>query len=324
MDRASFENALTQMLENFQRCGVSRFGAMPLDELPTEMQSAVARLAAAPVPVTQTVPSPSSQSAAPTAGAQAGFSSGATRPHMPHAPADTAAHRADAASTDQSQKRSPTQLPRPTGSQTAGELVPAVGLAAQPWSLPVLAEPQRQEPLELLAGKARECRLCSAIVSYRQQTVFGAGSLNPRICFMGEAPGAEEDRSGQPFVGPAGQLLTKIIAAMKLSRDQVYILNALKCRPPQNRTPLNEEIEHCRHFVESQLDLLQPEFIVCLGAVAVRSILQTELPIGRLRGQFYRYRGARVVVTYHPSYLLRNESAKRMVWDDMKMLMAEL
>ena len=324
MNRVNFENALVQMLENFQRCGVSRFGAMPLDELPTELRSAVAQLVAADVPAAQTATAPPSRPVTSAAGAQFGSGGDAGRPQLPYAAADRASGTAQVASTDQPPMRPSVQPPRPSGSQTAGELVPLVGLAAQPWGLPVLAEPQRQEPLELLAGKARECRLCSAIVSYRQQTVFGTGSLSPRVCFAGEAPGAEEDRSGQPFVGPAGQLLTKIISAMKLSRDEVYILNALKCRPPQNRTPLNEEIEHCRHFVESQLDLLQPEFIVCLGAVAVRSILQTELPIGRLRGQFYRYRGARVVVTYHPSYLLRNESAKRMVWDDMKMLMAEL
>jgi DNA polymerase len=141
---------------------------------------------------------------------------------------------------------------------------------------------------------------------------------------MGEAPGADEDRVGKPFVGRAGQLLTKIISAMRLERSDVYILNALKCRPPQNRTPVPDEIDSCRHFVETQLNILQPAFIVCLGAVAVRSLLHSNLPIGRLRGQFHAYRGARVVVTYHPSYLLRNESAKKLVWQDMQMLMREM
>lgn len=308
------------MLENFQRCGVSRFGATPLEALPVEMRSAVTQLAADRLAAAAATTSPSpTRTALSAADAQSSSSGVVTRPAVAEAASNTGA--VGRASQSRASLSPPQQQ---TGSQPGGKPVPLEGLAAQPWSLPVLSPEQRQESLEVLAGQARDCRLCSAIVSYRQQTVFGAGPVSPRVCFVGEAPGAEEDRSGQPFVGKAGQLLTKIITAMKLSRDQVYILNALKCRPPQNRTPLNEEIEHCRHFVESQLDLLQPEFIVCLGAVAVRSILQSELSIGRLRGKFHRYRGARVVVTYHPSYLLRNESAKRLVWDDMKMLMAEL
>lgn len=192
------------------------------------------------------------------------------------------------------------------------------------WQLPVLSDPERTRELAEIDQEVRDCRACKDIVSFRQQTVFGAGPLNPTVCFMGEAPGADEDRQGVPFVGKAGQLLTKIIAAMKLEREEVYILNALKCRPPQNRTPVPEEIEHCRHYVTRQLEVLQPKYIVCLGAVAVRSLLDSTLSIGRLRGQFHHYRGAQVVVTYHPSYLLRNESAKRLVWEDMKMLMAEM
>ena len=323
MDRTNLENALAQVLENFQRCGLSRFGAKPFDALPAELQAAVAEIAAAQLPPAQ-APAQAARSrvaAAKIPAPQPGLAV-AARPHTVDAVRPSAAHASQGSSASHAHRQAP--VGRQPGRQSAGELVPLVGLAAQPWSSPPLSQLQRQEPLDVIAGKARDCRLCSAIVSYRQQTVFGAGSLTPRVCFVGEAPGAEEDRSGQPFVGPAGQLLTKIIAAMELTRDEVYILNALKCRPPQNRTPVNEEIENCRHFLESQLDILQPEFIVCLGAVAVRSILQTELAIGRLRGQFHRYRGARVVVTYHPSYLLSNTSAKRMVWEDMQMLMAEL
>lgn len=302
MDSSNLENALLQVLENFQRCGISRFGSLPAGELPAEMLAAVGELSAA----SATPPTPPSREVAAaetTAGPVASLSPETRPARLPAAasPPDRQAH-----------------------SQAAVELVASGGLAAEPWSLPVLSLEQRQANFDGLGRQVRDCRQCSAIVSYRQQTVFGAGPLNPRVCFLGEAPGADEDRTGQPFVGKAGQLLTKIIAAMKLKREDVYILNALKCRPPQNRTPLNEEIEHCRHFAESQLDVLRPEFIVCLGAVAVRSILKSESPIGRLRGRFYQYRGARVVVTYHPSYLLRNESAKKMVWDDMKMLMAEL
>ena len=197
-------------------------------------------------------------------------------------------------------------------------------VAERPWVLPALSADERQSRFEVLNGEVKACRKCADIVCFRQQTVFGTGPLQPTVCFMGEAPGADEDRSGQPFVGRAGQLLTKIIEAMQLKRDEVFILNALKCRPPQNRTPVPEEIEHCQHFVESQLEILQPKYIVCLGAVAVRSLLGLSLPVGSLRGRFHQYRQARVIVTYHPSYLLRNESAKKLVWQDMQMLMQEL
>ncbi|MCA9193398.1 MAG: uracil-DNA glycosylase [Planctomycetales bacterium] len=192
------------------------------------------------------------------------------------------------------------------------------------WTLPVLGDVQRQERFVGLKQEIQNCRACSHIVPYRQQIVFGEGPLAPTVCFMGEAPGADEDRTGRPFVGKAGQLLTKIIEAMKLKRDEVFILNALKCRPPQNRTPVQEEIDHCHHFVATQLNVLQPKYIVCLGAVAVRSLLGGSQSIGQLRGRFYDYGGAKVLVTYHPSYLLRNESAKKLVWADMQILMREL
>ncbi|MEZ6149097.1 MAG: uracil-DNA glycosylase [Pirellulaceae bacterium] len=299
MDRSNVENALVQVLENFQRCGITRFGSLPAGEVPAETLAAVSQL-------TTTTANPKPASASPNVARR------------------SAAISELAATTPEATAVSATQATGATTGLRASDRLPSNGLGAEPWSLPVLSLEQRQTRFDELSGQVRNCRLCSAIVSYRQQTVFGAGPLNPRVCFMGEAPGADEDRTGLPFVGKAGQLLTKIITAMQLSRDEVYILNALKCRPPQNRTPMNEEIDHCRHFVESQLDTLRPEFIVCLGAVAVRCILRSELPIGRLRGQFYQYRGARVVVTYHPSYLLRNESAKKHVWEDMKMLMAEL
>ncbi len=197
-------------------------------------------------------------------------------------------------------------------------------VAERPWVFPALSADERQSRFEVLNGEVKACRKCADIVCFRQQTVFGTGPLQPTVCFMGEAPGADEDRSGEPFVGRAGQLLTKIIEAMQLKRDEVFILNALKCRPPQNRTPVPEEIEHCQPFVESQLEILQPKYIVCLGAVAVRSLLGLSLPVGSLRGRFHQYRQARVIVTYHPSYLLRNESAKKLVWQDMQMLMQEL
>jgi DNA polymerase len=141
---------------------------------------------------------------------------------------------------------------------------------------------------------------------------------------LGEAPGQEEDAQGEPFVGAAGQLLDKIITACKLTREEVFILNTIKCRPPMNRTPSDIEVQNCWQFAHRQLEIIQPEFICCLGSVAAKSLLQTGKSISQLRGVFHQYRGSRVMVTYHPAYLLRTPSAKRHVWDDMKMLMREL
>ncbi len=189
---------------------------------------------------------------------------------------------------------------------------------------PVLSLPDRTEVFRILNAEVAECKRCPDLVASRSRTVFGVGTLQPRLCFFGEAPGADEDRVGEPFVGAAGQLLNKIIAACKLTREEVYILNAIKCRPHGNRTPTDSEIENCRGYMERQLEVLQPEFICCLGAVAVRSLLQQRQPISRMRQQFFRFRGSRVLVTYHPSYLLREPSAKRLVWEDMQLLMKEM
>jgi DNA polymerase len=178
--------------------------------------------------------------------------------------------------------------------------------------------------LAILRQEVADCMRCVELAGTRTQTVFGAGPPDARLCFFGEAPGADEDASGVPFVGRAGQLLTKIIEACKLSRDDVYIMNVLKCRPPDNRAPLPDEVANCRPFFERQLEIIRPEFICCLGASAARALLQTEEPIGRLRGRWFTSGPARVICTYHPSYLLRHPAAKRDVWDDMKLLMAAL
>ena len=138
-------------------------------------------------------------------------------------------------------------------------------------------------------------------------------------------PGADEDRLGEPFVGRAGQLLTDIIVkGMKMRREDVYILNILRCRPPGNRTPLPVEAAACREYLDRQLEIIQPEFICCLGAVAAQNLLGTDAPIGRLRGRLHDFHGIKVLCTYHPAYLLRNPAAKRLVWDDIKLLMAEM
>ena len=178
--------------------------------------------------------------------------------------------------------------------------------------------------LEILQGEVTQCTLCEELAGTRTQTVFGVGDPNARLCFLGEAPGAQEDEQGVPFVGRAGQLLDKILEACGLAREQVYILNVLKCRPPGNRNPTPGESNNCRRFLNRQLELIDPEYICCLGAVAAQNLLDTQTAIGRLRGEVHEYRGIKVVCTYHPAYLLRNPSAKKHTWDDMKLLMREM
>jgi DNA polymerase len=178
--------------------------------------------------------------------------------------------------------------------------------------------------LPVLQVEVAGCTQCSELASLRTQTVFGAGNPKARLCFLGEAPGADEDRLGEPFIGRGGQLLTKIIEACRLKREDVYILNMIKCRPPGNRNPLPMELTNCRGFLERQLELIQPEFICCLGAVASQNLLSTTITIGKLRGKMHAYRGAKVVCTFHPAYLLRNPSAKKDAWEDMKFLMREM
>jgi len=182
----------------------------------------------------------------------------------------------------------------------------------------------RSELLRVLQVEVAGCGRCAGLARTRTQTVFGSGSPTARLCFLGEAPGADEDASGVPFVGRAGQLLTKIIEACTLSRDEVYILNVLKCRPPDNRTPSPEETANCRGYFERQLEIIAPEFICCLGTTAAQALLETDETIGKLRKRWFTWRSSQVICTYHPSYLLRNPAAKRDVWDDMKLLMARL
>lgn len=182
--------------------------------------------------------------------------------------------------------------------------------------------------LAVLQQEVAGCTLCGELAATRTQTVFGVGNPKARLCFLGEAPGADEDKQGEPFVGRAGQLLNKILEACHLQREDVYILNILKCRPPGNRNPAPDESRNCRRYLERQLELIGPEFICCLGAVAAQNLLATETPIGKLRGRVLDFDipggSTKVVCTYHPAYLLRNPSAKKHTWDDMKLLMREM
>jgi DNA polymerase len=177
--------------------------------------------------------------------------------------------------------------------------------------------------LEEVRNELGECTRCP-LHTGRQHIVFGEGNPRARLVFVGEAPGADEDREGRPFVGRAGQLLTRIIEAIGMRREEVYICNVLKCRPPGNRTPLPKEMEACGPFLEKQLEVIRPEIICALGSVAARALLKTEAPMAVLRGRFHDYRGIPCLTTYHPAYLLRNPAAKKQVWQDMKLIMERL
>jgi DNA polymerase len=163
-----------------------------------------------------------------------------------------------------------------------------------------------------------DCTRCKLHGMGRRQIVFGVGNPNADLMFVGEAPGHEEDVQGIPFVGRAGQLLTKIIESIGLSRADVYIANVIKCRPPENRNPEPDEVFSCEPFLFGQIDAVGPKVIVALGTFAARALLRTQDPISRLRGRVYEFRGARLIPTFHPAFLLRNPGAKREVWEDMK------
>ena len=181
------------------------------------------------------------------------------------------------------------------------------------------------DTLELIkADIGDDCRRCKLCTMGRSQIVFGVGNPRARLMFVGEAPGEEEDKRGEPFVGRAGQLLTKIIEAIGLTREQVYIANVIKCRPPGNRNPEADEVEQCEPYLFRQIDVIKPRVIVPLGKFAAQSLLKTMDPITRLRGRQFDYRGAALIPTFHPAYLLRNPSAKREVWEDMKKVRAIL
>jgi DNA polymerase len=179
------------------------------------------------------------------------------------------------------------------------------------------------ETLEAVRADLGECTRCE-LSRRRTHIVFGEGDPGARLVFVGEGPGFEEDRSGRPFVGPAGQLLTRIIAAMHLSRESVYICNIVKCRPPDNRNPAPDEIACCLPFLKRQLAAIGPQVICALGSVAAKTLLETDAPISRLRGRFHTVMGIAVMPTFHPAFLLRNPEQKRAVWDDVQLIMKRL
>jgi uracil-DNA glycosylase len=195
--------------------------------------------------------------------------------------------------------------PERSGSQEAGAEEGGEEAAARAAALGAMAE---------VVAACRRCRLCEG----RQKTVFGSGNPNADLMFIGEGPGAEEDRQGLPFVGRAGELLTRIIEAIGMTRDQVYIANIVKCRPPGNRDPQPDEVAACRSYLERQVALVRPRLLVALGRIAAQTLLGNDLPIGRMRGQWFEVLGVPLMVTYHPAALLRNPALKRPTWEDMQ------
>jgi uracil-DNA glycosylase family 4 len=202
--------------------------------------------------------------------------------------------------------------PAPTSADTSNALFEKYPRLAKTSDLPALRE---------FIGDCDRCKLAPL----RTNLVFGVGDPNAQLMFIGEAPGADEDARGEPFVGRAGQLLTDIIErGMGLSRAQVYICNVIKCRPPENRNPEPDEVASCEPFLFRQIELVQPQVIVALGAFAVQALLKVKTPISKLRGNWHEVRGVRMMPTFHPAYLLRNPADKRLVWSDIQLVMREL
>ncbi|MBE9562969.1 MAG: uracil-DNA glycosylase, partial [Proteobacteria bacterium] len=183
------------------------------------------------------------------------------------------------------------------------------------------AQPEKSPPLnwETLQEQVKTCTNCD-LYKTRTQTVFGIGNRNADLMLIGEAPGADEDAKGEPFVGRAGQLLNAMLYAIKLTREETYIANVIKCRPPSNRNPNNDEMACCNHFLQQQIALIKPKLIVATGRVPAQHLLDTTTPIGKLRGQQFKYNNIPLIATYHPAYLLRKPSEKRKSWQDLQFI----
>lgn len=235
------------------------------------------------------------------------------------------ARRVDFGSPSKSVGAAPSKS-APTRPKRTPERVAPVSTPCPQEEPPRVANPEaasRAARLKTLAEETSRCSRCPALVASRTQTVFGSGNPLAELVFIGEGPGAEEDLRGEPFVGRSGKLLTDMIEkGMGISRRAVYICNVVRCRPPGNRNPTDEEATACRPFLDATLDVVKPKFICCLGAIAATHLLGTSESIGKLRGKAFDYKGAKVVCTYHPAYLLRNPPAKRDAWTDLQFLMS--
>jgi len=223
------------------------------------------------------------------------------------------------------------QVTRPAAAASSAGIGTSRAAAPPTTLLPVASGPTLFESADKIEGDTLEriredlgeCTRCK-LHRHRNKIVFGSGNPSAKLVFIGEGPGADEDAQGLPFVGRAGKLLTQMIEAMGLKRDDVYICNVVKCRPPENRQPEKDEVATCLPFLVRQIDTIRPQVIVCLGATAAQALLETTQSISRFRGEWLEYRGSRLMVTYHPAYLLRNPAAKPEVWKDLQKVMAVL
>ena len=221
--------------------------------------------------------------------------------------------------------------PRPDSSPDSRPFAAQAEAVARAMSLPVVNAPTLFDATDKVEGDTLEriredigdCTRCR-LHQHRHTIVFGSGNSSAKLVFVGEGPGADEDAQGLPFVGRAGKLLTQMIEAMGIRREDVYICNVVKCRPPENRLPEKDEIATCSPFLLRQLDAIHPQVIVCLGACAAQTLLNTNQGISRFRGEWLDFRGVRLIATYHPAYLLRNPAAKSEVWKDLQKVMAVL
>ena len=267
-------------------------------------------------------PPASGGSSPPASGGSVPPASGASVPQVGSPAGSPSPQARPASNRDNPNRDNPN---RPPSSRPARRLQGVSAIEATPdqYSGESLETDQRVFQLKQLEELVASCTQCPALTSCRNQTVFGEGNPRPRVAFFGEGPGEEEDATGRPFVGPAGQLLTKMMQACTFERDDVYILNTVKCRPPGNRNPEGDEIGNCRTYYQQQFEVLRPEYIVCLGAVSGQELLGSKLSVGRLRGTLHRYFASKVLVTYHPAYLLRNPAAKKAAWADLQLLMRD-
>jgi len=213
--------------------------------------------------------------------------------------------------------------PSPSSRGRRGEAQPRQGAASGELPVSQFAPAAPRPSLESIRTEIGDCQRCK-LAPKRTNIVFGSGNPNAELVFVGEAPGYDEDQQGLPFVGRAGQLLTKIIESINLKREEVYICNVLKCRPPENRNPEPDEVASCNPFLKKQLATIRPKIVCCLGTFAAQTVIQTTSSISKLRGQFFDIDGMRVIATFHPAYLLRSPDKKREVWEDMKQIRAEL
>jgi uracil-DNA glycosylase len=314
------QRILRQKLEDLQRAGVTH--------VPNELMKFVDALAEA---------ANSGNTEPPTSNLSPAGASRVSGTQPPKA-ASTATASSDIAATVKADP--PTEKSRPAATATASTAsVARQFLPSSSGSLPrefaagmtdikrpcsTLSRDERNAGLSTIAQQVAVCTRCQELAETRTQTVFGVGNPEADIMYIGEAPGADEDRQGEPFVGKAGQLLDKITAACKLTREEIYICNILRCRPPGNRNPTPGEAANCREYLDAQIEAVDPKYIVCWGSVAAHNLLDTKAAIGKMRGKFFDYKGIKVLCTYHPSYLLRSPGAKKDVWTDMKLFRADM